>query len=63
MTGLALAALSLGIGAATGVFSVLNAVLLRSLPFRDPGRLVELQGASMGSRTAFYQRQSASAFL
>jgi predicted permease len=63
VTGLALAALSLGIGAATGVFSVLNAVLLRSLPFRDPGRLVELQGAGMGSRAAFYQRQSVSAFL
>jgi putative ABC transport system permease protein len=63
VTGLALAALALGIGAATGVFSVLNAVLLRSLPFRDAGRLVELQGAGMGSRAAFFQRQSASAFL
>lgn len=37
----ALAALALAIGATTGIFSVLNALLIRSLPFRDPERLVE----------------------
>ena len=39
---LAVLALALAIGASTGVFSVLNALLLRSLPFADPARLTRL---------------------
>jgi predicted permease len=39
----AILALAIGIGANTGVFSVVNALLLRSLPFRDPGRLASLR--------------------
>jgi hypothetical protein len=32
--------IALGIGASSTVFSVLDALLVKPLPFRDPGRLV-----------------------
>src|SRR5579871_836328 len=65
VTVLAIAAMALAIGATTGVFSVVNALLLRSLPFRSPERIVQLGFAFAGPPTqaAFHEWRTRSNYL
>jgi putative ABC transport system permease protein len=46
VTLLAVLSLALGIGATTALFSILNSLVLKPLPVRDPGRLVVLDDGS-----------------
>ena len=48
-TAVAVIALSLGIGANTAIFSLVNGVLLRPLPFPDAERIIYIEGQNPGA--------------
>ena len=64
-TAFAIVALAIGTGASTGVFSVINALLLRSLPFQDPERLAYLSNfiAPHDSAAQFHEWRKQSSYL
>jgi hypothetical protein len=52
-TGVAVLSLALGIGANTAIFTLINALLLRDLPVRQPERLVQLVAVRPDGKVPF----------
>jgi predicted permease len=61
-TALAILTLGLGIGASTVMFTVVNGVLLKPLPYPEPERLVAVNGHSEDWNTEAYGEQNVSYF-
>ena len=55
-TAVAVLSLALGIGANTAIFSLINTLMLRPLPVRNPGELVQFAQPVSGSGRAAVQQ-------
>src|SRR5215475_7084333 len=57
-TAIAIITIGLGIGVNTAIFSVINAVLLRPLPYDDPSRLISFRANQSGLDLADVESQT-----
>lgn len=55
-TTIAVLTLAIGIGANTAIYSAVDALLLRSLPFREPGRLMDIVQSTSDQGTTVWSR-------
>jgi hypothetical protein len=62
-TAVAIISLALGIGANTAVFSVVNAALLKTLPYRDPQSIVLVWGEDKAAGSSRGQVSAESAAM
>ena len=57
-TGIAVLSLALGLGGNAAMFSLVNALLIRALPYRQPDRLVRITGTYPRAAIPFFQSHS-----